>query len=67
MEATLSLFKLNGARILDEEITVGGKTKPWTMDNYILLMKKSPNNIKLGVGCITPDDDRLVPWSCCMV
>lgn len=70
---TLSLFKLNGARILDEEITIGGKTKPWTLGNYILLMKKSPNNIKLGVGCITPDsssdvDDsdkvmtRLVSW-----
>ena len=28
---SLSLFKLNGARILDEEITVGGKTKLWTM------------------------------------
>lgn len=51
----LSLFKLNGARILDEEITIGGKTKPWTMGSYILLMKKSPNNIKLGVGYITPD------------
>ena len=58
---TLSLFKLNGARILDEDITVGGKTKPWTIGNYILLMKKSPNNIKLGVGCITPDSSSDYP------
>lgn len=55
---TLSLFKLNGARILDEEITIGGKVKPWTMGNYILLMKKSPNHIKLGIGCVVPDSSE---------
>jgi len=47
---SLALFKLNGALILDEEVTINGKTRPWTLGNYLLLMKKSPANIKLGVG-----------------
>ena len=37
----LSLFKLNGARVLNECVTVKGKVKPWTLGNYLLLMKKS--------------------------
>ena len=51
----LSLFKLNGARVLDEEVTVKGKPKPWTLGNYLLLMKKSPNNIKMGIGYVDCD------------
>lgn len=53
---TLSLFKLNGAQILDEEVIVSGKTKPWTIGNYMLLMKRSPSKTKLGVGQVTPSD-----------
>lgn len=49
---TLALFKLNGARVLDKEVTVKGKIKPWTLGNYLLLLKKSPYNIKMGVGYI---------------
>ena len=48
----LSLFKLNGARVLDEDVTIKGKAKPWTLGNYLLLMKKSPNNVKMGIGYI---------------
>lgn len=36
-------LKLNGAMILDEPITVKGKSRPWTLGNYLLLMKKAPN------------------------
>ena len=50
----LSLFKLNGARVLDEKVTVKGNQKPWTLGNYLLLMKKSPSNVKLGVGYFSP-------------
>ena len=50
----LSLFKLNGARVLDECMTIKGKLKPWTLGNYLLLMKKSPSTVKLGVGFIAP-------------
>ena len=49
----LSLFKLNGARVLNENVTIKGKLKPWTLGNYLLLMKKSPSNVKLGVGYFT--------------
>ena len=50
----LSLFKMNGARLLDENVTVKGNQKPWTLGNYLLLMRKSPSNVKLGVGYFSP-------------
>ena len=41
----LCLFKLNGARILDEPITVRSRnrnyTRPWTLGNYILVYARS--------------------------
>ena len=46
----ISLFKVNGARILDEPITLKGKAKRWTLGNYLLLLKKAPSNVKLGIG-----------------
>lgn len=53
----LSLFKLNGARVLDSEVTIKGKQKPWTLGNYLLLMKKAPSAVKMGVGhVIVPDN-----------
>ena len=53
----LSLFKLNGARVLNECVTVKGKLKPWTLGNYLLLMKKSPSSVKLGVGYFSPESE----------
>ena len=35
----LSLFKMNGARILNRTVTVKGNKKPWTLGNYLLMMK----------------------------
>lgn len=52
----LSLFKLNGARVLDEDIVVKGRHKPWTLGNYLLLMKKSPTAAKMGVGYLACSD-----------
>lgn len=54
-EKELALFKLNGARILNEPIHVknrNGKSsvRPWTLGNYLLLMKKSPAVCKIGVA-----------------
>ena len=51
----LCLFKLNGARILDELIHVKNKNgkicaRPWTIGNYLLRMKKSPAACKIGVA-----------------
>ena len=50
----LKLFKLNGAVIVDEKIDVGGGvSKSWTMGNYLsILAKKSPSQIKIGVGTV---------------
>lgn len=59
-DKVLSLFKLNGARILNEPITINGKVKPWTMGTYMQLLKKSAGNIKLGVGYIIPEDDAVI-------
>ena len=51
----LSLFKLNGARILDECIHVKSRSgkisvRSWTLGNYFLLMKKSLSVCKIGVA-----------------
>ena len=59
----LSLFKLNGARVLDESVTMKEKLKPWTLGNYLLLMKKSPSNVKLGVGYFTPPPEDVTSSS----
>lgn len=49
----LKLFKLNGALIVDETIDVGELSKDWTIGNYLsILAKKSPSQIKIGVGVI---------------
>ena len=60
----VSLFRLNGARVLDEEVTVKGKTKPWTLGNYLLLMKKSPNHVKMGIGYVSIINDDFPESSC---
>ena len=57
-ELDLCLFKLNGARILNEPVTVRGRNtstvRPWTLGNYLLLMKKSPSHCKIGVAYAQP-------------
>lgn len=53
----VSLFRLNGARVLDEEVTVKGKSKHWTLGNYLLLIKKSPNRVKMGIGYVSMNND----------
>ena len=50
----LSLFKLNGARVLDQPVTMKGKAKPWTLGNYLLLMKKGASSVKMGVAYTAP-------------
>ena len=49
----LKLFTLNGALIVDERIDVGELSKSWTIGTYLsILVKKSPSQIKIGVGTI---------------
>lgn len=53
--------------MLDQPITIKGKTKQWTLGNYLLLMKKGASSVKMGVAYTAPllsdsssfsDDDR---------
>ena len=49
--AKLTLFKVNnGAAISSEPVSIKGKKKPWTLGNYLLLLKKNPVNVKIGCG-----------------
>lgn len=56
MNKELSLFKLNGARVLDNEITISGRQRSWTLGNYLQLLKKSPSAVKMGVGHVMTSD-----------
>ena len=42
---------------MNECVNINGKARPWTMGSYILHMKKSPRNIKLGVCYVVPEDN----------
>lgn len=61
----LSLFRQNGTVILNGSLTVKGARKPWTIGNYLLAIKKSAHQIKLGVGHSTEDPDS--PCKCIVV
>lgn len=49
---TFHLFTWSGARILNEQILINEKARPWTLGNYLCLLRKSADNVKLGVGLI---------------
>ena len=57
------LFKMNGSMVLDDDITLKGCNKPWTIGRYLLLLKKSAQNVKFGIGIVemqvsTDDNDN---------
>ena len=41
-----------GAVIQNEDITIHGEQRDWTLGNYLALLKKSPSAVKIGVGYI---------------
>ena len=49
---TLHLFKLSGARILNEQVSVNGKNRPWTVGNYLAMLRKGAGSVKMGFGSI---------------
>lgn len=59
----LSLFKLNGARVLNEPIVVRMKKKNWTIGNYLQLIKRGPSSIKLGIGIVQPSVEEVLSSS----
>ena len=48
----LCLFRVNGVQILNEKITLAKKQKRWTIGHYLTAIKKSPGNVKFGIGYI---------------
>lgn len=52
------LFKVNGTFIVDEDITIKGKIKPWTLGRYLQLTKKAPYNLKIGVAIEEIEQDE---------
>ena len=48
-----ALFKMNGTRILDKDLSINKKKKPWLMGNYLTCVKKSAAQLKLGIGIIS--------------
>ena len=54
----LTLFKVNnGAAIANDHLSIQGKARLWTLGNYLQVVKKSPNNVKIGCGCVFEDDE----------
>ena len=45
-----------GAIIQDGNITTNGISRPWTLGNYLLLLRKNPASVKIGVAYV--DDDH---------
>ena len=41
---------MNGARILNESVSVNGKSRPWTVGNYLSMLRKGAASVKMGVG-----------------
>ena len=60
---TLHLFKINGARILNESVLVNGKSRPWTVGNYLSMLRKGAGSVKIGVGSTSVPDCNDLPIS----
>ena len=44
------LIKVAGSLIKDEDITINGVNKPWSLGRYLQLLKKSPSSLKIGLA-----------------
>lgn len=63
-----TLYKCSGARISHTPLTIKGEKREWTLNNYLLLLKKSPNTVTIGVGCaasLTSDEDTYLRMNQC--
>jgi len=52
---SFALYKYSGIAISDD-LTVRDEKKKWTLGTYLLACKKSPSQIKLGIGYLSDDD-----------
>ena len=44
------LCRLNGCRILDADVSVGGRRLPWTLSNYVKAISLKTHQIRLGIA-----------------
>ena len=44
------LFRSNGARIENEDLTIREASKPWTLGGYLRYLHVSPDVLRLGIG-----------------
>lgn len=44
------LCRLNGCRIVDDDLNVGSRRLPWTLSNYIDAVGLKSHQIKLGIA-----------------
>lgn len=51
----ISFFRFSGTRVEDKNIIIREKNYPWSLRNYLLSMRKSAGQVKLGVGYITDE------------
>ena len=52
----LCLFKpLSGARISNNDVVINQIPRPWNIGNYLLLLKKNPSNVQIGVAYVIDD------------
>ena len=52
-KSVLRIFKVSGGAVIqNEDITIHGEQRNWTLGNYLALLKKSPSAVKIGVGYI---------------
>ena len=49
---SLALFKMNGSRIINNDLTIHKKKKPWLIGNYLSCIKKSAAQFKLGIATV---------------
>ena len=44
------LCRLNGCRIIDDDLNIGGRRLPWTVSNYINAIGLKSHQVKLGIA-----------------
>ena len=49
-EKKCHLFRSNGARIKNEDLTIKEASKPWTLGGYLQYLHVSPDILRLGIG-----------------
>ena len=58
-----SIFRSNGARVVDADVMTKGSKKEWTLGAYLNHLHVSPDNMRLGIGYNSSSDSEELPES----